>query len=228
MLDDGHAIARIATRMELNYRSYLHWKNAMQPKLLLTHGAGSNREAPLLVALDAEFTSLGFSVERIDLAFRRNHTGPPRPADSANDRADLALHLERLRALGEGPLYLGGHSYGGRQGSMLLAENPTLADGLLLLAYPLHPPGKPAQLRTAHFPTLRTPVLFASGGKDEFGTEEELRLAMEAIPAARKELLVFPKLRHDLGGGRKGVATEIAAAFHSFANPGPSRVTQEA
>ena len=96
---------------------------------------------------------------------------------------------------------------------MLLAERPKLADGLLLLAYPLHPPGKPAQLRTAHFPELRVPVLFVSGGKDEFGSEEELRLAMQAIPSRRKTLRIFLGLRHDLGGGRKGVAGLIAAAF---------------
>ena len=98
---------------------------------------------------------------------------------------------------------------------MLLAERPELADALLLLSYPLHPPGKPAQLRTAHFPELRVPVLFASGGKDEFGSEEELRQAMQAIPA-RQELRIFPSLRHDLGGGRKGVSAEVAAAFVAF------------
>ena len=182
--------------------------------ILLTHGAGSNRNAPLLVALEAEFTALGFTVERVDLAFRSSgRSGPPRPADQAQDRAGLAEHLVRLKATGK--VYLGGHSYGGRQGSMLLAERPELADGLLLLAYPLHPPGKPEQLRTAHLPSLKTPVLLVSGGKDEFGTESELSQALDLIPA-RKEFKIFPALRHDLGAGRKGVAAEIAAAFDRF------------
>ena len=91
---------------------------------------------------------------------------------------------------------------------MLLAERPELADGLLLLAYPLHPPGTPEQLRTAHLPSLKTPVLFASGGKDEFGTESELTQALDLI-LARKELKIFPSLRHDLGGGRKGESFPI-------------------
>lgn len=185
----------------------------MQDRIVLTHGAGSNREAPLLVALDQEFTTLGFTVERLNLAFRQARpSGPPRPGEAAQDRAQLADHLERLRSDGRGRVFLGGHSYGGRQSSMLLAERPELAEGLLLLAYPLHPPGNPAQLRTAHFPDLRVPVLFASGSKDEFGSSGEFRLAMEAIPA-RKTLNIFLGLRHDLGGGRKGVAALIAAAF---------------
>ncbi len=182
--------------------------------ILLTHGAGSNRNAPLLVALETEFEALGFAVERVDLAFRLSgRGGPPRPADQAQDRTGLAEHLERLRPTGK--VYLGGHSYGGRQGSMLLAERPELANGLLLLSYPLHPPGKPEQLRTAHLPSLKTPVLFASGGKDGFGTESELTQALDLVPA-RKELKIFPALRHDLGGGRKGVATEIASDFDRF------------
>jgi uncharacterized protein len=86
---------------------------------------------------------------------------------------------------------------------------------LLLLAYPLHPPGKPEQLRTAHLPSLQTPVLLVSGGKDEFGTESELAEAARIIPG-RKQLKIFPALKHDLGGGRKGVAAEIAEAFHRF------------
>jgi uncharacterized protein len=185
------------------------------PTILLTHGAGSNRNAPLLVALETEFLKLGFAVERVDLKFRLSgRSGPPRPADQAQDREGLAEHLKRLRA-SDSKVYLGGHSYGGRQGSMLLAERPELADGLLLLAYPLHPPGKPEQLRTAHLPSLQTPVLLVSGGKDEFGTESELAEAARIIPG-RKQLKIFPALKHDLGGGRKGVAAEIAEAFHRF------------
>jgi hypothetical protein len=183
--------------------------------ILLTHGAGSNRNAPLLVALETEFIKLGFAVERVDLAFRLSgRSGPPRPADQAKDREGLADHLLRLRGLYD-KVYLGGHSYGGRQGSMLLAERPELADALLLLAYPLHPPGRVDQLRITHLPSLKTPVLLASGGKDDFGTPEELALCASLIPA-RKQLKVFPALKHDLGAGKKGVAAEIATTFQKF------------
>ena len=88
-----------------------------------------------------------------------------------------------MRGLVQGRVFLGGHSYGGRQSTMLAAEEPGLVDGLLLLSYPLHPPGKPAQLRTAHFPALRTPAVFIHGTKDEFGSIEEMRAALELIPA---------------------------------------------
>jgi predicted alpha/beta-hydrolase family hydrolase len=76
---------------------------------------------------------------------------------------------------------LGGHSYGGRQASLLAAEAPNLVEALLLLSYPLHPPKKPGQWRTAHFPKLQTPALFVSGTKDEFGTVDELRSAIASF-----------------------------------------------
>ncbi len=93
---------------------------------------------------------------------------------------------------------LGGHSYGGRQATMLAAEEPEVADALLLLSYPLHPPEKPEQLRTAHFPQLQTPALFVHGTKDPFGTIEEMQAALKLIPAAT-QLMVAEKAGHALG-----------------------------
>ena len=87
---------------------------------------------------------------------------------------------------------LGGHSYGGRQASMLAADEPGLARSLLLLAYPLHPPNRPAELRVAHFPRLHTPALFVHGTTDPFGSVAELRRALTgswpAAPAFASEL----------------------------------------
>jgi predicted alpha/beta-hydrolase family hydrolase len=95
--------------------------------------------------------------------------------------------VKLLRQLAPGvPLYLAGQSYGGRQSSIAAAEDTSVADGLLLLSYPLHPPGKPAQLRTDHFGLLRTPVLFVHGTRDPFGTVEELREAIQLIPVAAR------------------------------------------
>ena len=79
---------------------------------------------------------------------------------------------------------MGGHSYGGRQASMLASEAPQLADGLLLFSYPLHPPRKPNELRTGHFPKLATPTFFVHGTRDSFGTTAEMRSALELIPAS--------------------------------------------
>lgn len=80
---------------------------------------------------------------------------------------------------------------------MLASEDPEVADALLLLSYPLHVPGKPEQLRTEHFPRLRTPALFVSGTKDPFGTPAETRKALALIPG-RHELQLVEGAGHDL------------------------------
>ena len=84
---------------------------------------------------------------------------------------------------------------------MLAAEHATLCDALLLLSYPLHPPNKPAQMRTQHFPHLRTPALFVQGTNDPFGSIEELKLAIALIPS-RTELAQVAGAGHDLHRGR--------------------------
>jgi uncharacterized protein len=189
--------------------------------LLLTHGAGSNRNAPLLVALAQAFSEQQIEVTRYDLPFRqlRPH-GPPRPGDAERDRAGLRDQVLQVRDKHHPQqIWLGGHSYGGRQASMLAAEEPGLADRLLLLSYPLHPPGKPAQLRTAHFPNLRTPVLFVHGSRDPFGLLEELKQALTLI-AAPHQLLEIESASHDLGRKPAELAATIVSSFLAFA-PGP-------
>ena len=130
----------------------------MNSGLVLTHGAGGNSRAPLLLAVAEAFEAAGFYVMRYDLPFRQKRPfGPPSPAGAQADRAGLEDAVASVRKLVSGPVYLGGHSYGGRQASMLATERPEVAAGLLLLSYPLHPPGRPERPRTAHFPALRTP-----------------------------------------------------------------------
>lgn len=101
-----------------------------------------------------------------------------------------------------GRAFLGGSSYGGRQASMLVASDPKLVDGLLLLSYPLHPPGKAAQLRTKHFPELQTPTLFVSGTRDTFGTIDELQAAIKMIPV-KTELQIIDGAAHGLSDKKK-------------------------
>ena len=169
---------------------------AAQGVLVLAHGAGSNAAAPVLVAVADAFVAAGYAVLRCDLPFRqaRPH-GPPFPAMAARDREGLENAV--LAARGSGRVILGGHSYGGRQASMLAAEKPDLADALLLLSYPLHPPRKPDQLRTTHFPRLRTPALFVHGARDTFGSIDEVRTAIGLIPAPTK-LMEITAAGHDL------------------------------
>jgi hypothetical protein len=181
--------------------------------LLLTHGAGSNRNAALLVALQNAFSEHEVEVIRYDLPFRQERPhGPPRPGDAARDREGLLDQILKLREKQPDRVWLGGHSYGGRQASMLAAEMPGLADRLLLLSYPLHPPGKPRQLRTAHFPKLQTPAFFVHGSKDPFSTFEELNSAIALIPAP-VQVLEIEGAGHDLGRNHAAVAARIVSAF---------------
>jgi Predicted hydrolase of the alpha/beta-hydrolase fold len=85
---------------------------------------------------------------------------------------------------------------------MLAAAEPGLTNGLLLLSYPLHPPGKPAQLRTSHLPKIKAPSLFVSGSKDPFGSPQEIESALKLIPAPVRFLLI-EGAGHDLGFGKR-------------------------
>jgi predicted alpha/beta-hydrolase family hydrolase len=187
----------------------------------LTHGAGGNCQAKLLVAVAEALAASGFVVLRFDLPFRvARPFGPPHPGTAERDREGIrrAVALCRNAALlrpnsapsaqpGAPPLvskggssprvFLAGHSYGGRQASMLLAEDPEVADGLLLLSYPLHPPNKPQQLRTQHFPQLNKPTFFIHGTWDPFATTVELQNALKQIPA-RHGLFEVENAGHDL------------------------------
>jgi uncharacterized protein len=172
--------------------------------LVLTHGAGSSSDSPLLVALADALAGRGVVVLRCDLPFRqaRSH-GPPSPSGAARDRAGLRAAVAALTRTGVPHISLGGQSYGGRQASLLVAEDPTVARGLLLLSYPLHPPGRPGEARTAHFPRLHTPALFVHGTADPFGSVTELQGALALIPTS-PTLHVEPGAGHDLGASRRG------------------------
>lgn len=180
-------------------RGFLHRPDKAANAIVLTHGAGGNSRMAMLVAVADAFCSAGFAVLRCDLPFRQARPfGPPRPNEATHDRAGLKNAVAAIRKLFPGRIFLGGQSYGGRQASMLAAEQPELVDGLLLFSYPLHPPGKPDQPRTQHLPQTRVPALFVSGTHDPFGTIEELRSAIKLI-SAKTVLLPMDHVGHDLG-----------------------------
>jgi uncharacterized protein len=184
--------------------------------LVLAHSAGSNAQAPLLVTAADAFATAGLWVLRCNLPFRqRRPHGPPAPGDAIGDRANLREAVGELRSLATGRVFLGGHSYGGRQATMLAAEQPGLADALLLFSYPLHPPNKPDALRTAHFDQLRTPALFVHGTKDAFGSPEEMRAALRLPPAATA-LITIDRAGHDLLGGKFDLQQLVVAPFEAF------------
>jgi len=211
-----HELVRVD---ELGVRGFLH--TPQQPSgngLVLTHGAGANCQTPLLVALARELCSNGITVLRYDLPFRvaRPH-GPPMRGSDKRDREGIKVALQFLRSRVRGRLFAGGHSYGGRQTTMLLAEQPGLADGLLLLSYPLHPPKKSDQPRTAHFRELRRPALFVHGTRDGFGTIGEMTEALKLIPA-RTQLLPVEGAGHELLSKRNepDLPKKIVDAFAGF------------
>ena len=192
--------------------------------LVLTHGAGSNCQAPLLIALAETFSAAGFVVLRCDLPYRQDRPyGPPGPGDAKRDRAGLKNAVDAVRHLARSGVFLGGHSYGGRQASMLCAEFPENAPeevaGLLLLSYPLHPPRKPDQLRTQHFFHLHTPALFVQGTRDPFGSIAEIEQSLKLIPA-KTRLLTVEGAGHDLGfkgkARPKELSEKVLAEFQAF------------
>ncbi len=189
----------------------------LKDALVLTHGAGANCRTPLLVGLAEAFAETGLLVLRCDLPFRQSApSGPPRPGNAERDREGLRNAMSAVRKLAPGRVFLGGHSYGGRQASMLAAASPELVDGLLLLSYPLHPPRKPEQLRVQHFPELRTAALFVHGTRDPFGSEAELTVAVARIPA-RTEVLFVAGAGHDLKGN--GAVESVVGRFGEFFLP---------
>lgn len=148
--------------------------------LLLAPGAGADRDHHTLVALEEALAPL--PVGRMDFPYRKAGKRAP-------DRAPVAVAAVREEAealvadagVAPGSLVLGGRSFGGRMCSMAVAEGLPAA-GLVLLSYPLHPPGKPEKLRIEHFGALEVPCLFVSGWKDPFGSPEELEAHAAAIP----------------------------------------------
>jgi predicted alpha/beta-hydrolase family hydrolase len=218
------AIEQFADRTaEPAVRGFLHVpEQANGDALVLTHGAGADCRSKLLTELSEKFAENGFTVLRCDLPFRqaRPH-GPPSPATSARDREGLERAVSVMRRKVSGRVFLGGHSYGGRQAAMLASEKQQAADGLLLLSYPLHPPRKPADLRTAHFPKLATPALFIHGSRDPFGSAEEMESALGLIPA-RTLLFTVERAGHELlpKSGESSLPAEIVEAFQTFFNLG--------
>ena len=177
-------------------------KDSNSTGIVLTHGAGADCRSTLLTSLAAQLADHGYHVLRCNLAFRqRRRTGPPHPSKAEEDRHSLVQAATFLRTYTPDRLILAGHSYGGRQVTILASENKSIANRLLLLSYPLHPPAKPEQMRTAHFPKLKVPSTFVHGAADPFGTFDEMEAALALIPAETK---LFPLQRagHELLKGR--------------------------
>ncbi|HEY1216677.1 MAG TPA: alpha/beta family hydrolase, partial [Bryobacteraceae bacterium] len=175
--------------------------------------------ASLLIALADAFCTSGMTVLRLDLPFRQSRPhGPPPRGSAERDQQGLRAAVASMRRQVAGRVFLGGHSYGGRQASMLAAAESGLVEKLLLLSYPLHPPQRPSELRTGHFPALKTPAVFVHGVRDGFASNDEMITALKLIPA-RTELLSIAGAGHELltKKNHDELPKKVAEAFRSFA-----------
>jgi predicted alpha/beta-hydrolase family hydrolase len=153
--------------------------------LILAHGAGGNQHTPYLVETATHLATRGIAVVTFDFLYTEKHKRAPDRPDvlQATWRAALASVRGRVA----GALFAGGKSMGGRIASMIAAD-PGLdvkLDGLVFLGYPMHPPGKPAQLRTMHLSRIPCPMLFVQGSRDPFGSEEEIRPLVKDLEERR-------------------------------------------
>ncbi len=184
---------------------------ACQPGgLLLTPGAGSGRDHPTLVAIEKALAPL--PVARIDFAYRREgRRAPDRAPKLVACIVEEAAALADTAGVAPASIVLGGRSMGGRMCSMAVAEGLAAA-GLVLICYPLHPPGKPERQRVEHLPALTVPCLFISGTRDPFGSPAELEAATAAIPGDVTRVWIEGG-RHDLAGHDARVAGSVASWF---------------
>jgi predicted alpha/beta-hydrolase family hydrolase len=185
--------------------------------VVLTHGAGGSRESPLLRMICDEWARRGWLAVRYNLPYRRRRPKGPPSGSAASDQAGVAEAIALAHTLTKGPVIAGGHSYGGRMTSMVIADQAAAVDVLTLFSYPLHPPGKPERVRTDHLPRIGAPTVFTHGTADPFGTLDELRPAAALIPAP-SEIVEVTGARHDLGSKTLDVpALAVDAALRLLA-----------
>lgn len=178
----------------------------------LTHGAGGNRDSPMLRALCDEWARRGWLAVRYNLPYRRRRPKGPPSGSAAADIEGIVDAVATVRALADGPVIAGGHSYGGRMTSMAVADGLHL-DVLTLFSYPLHPPGKPERARVEHLPRITVPTVFTHGTADPFGTLDEIRPAAGLVGAAT-DIVEVTGARHDLGSKKLDVpALAVDAAL---------------
>jgi uncharacterized protein len=177
--------------------------SARKLALLLAPGASAGREQPALVAIDAAVAGPDVAVERMDFPYRLAGRRSPDKAPVLIDAVrTAAADLAASAGVAPDRVVLGGRSMGGRMCSMAVADGLP-ARALVLISYPLHPPGKPERARTEHFPQLSVPCLFVSGTRDVFGSPAELEAATAAIPG--------PTVHHWIDGGDHGLRGRDAA-----------------
>jgi hypothetical protein len=213
--------------------------------IVLGHGAGANQSSPFMVEYATGLATRGFDVATFNFPFteRGKKLPDPQPVLEACYRSVLA-HVATDPARGTLPIIIGGKSLGGRIASHVAAardaDEPTAGTwwdrlrGLVFLGYPLHPPGRPQEVRVSHLPRIAQPMLVVQGARDAFGTPDELRLFFDVLPS-RCEVFAVDQANHSLEvPKRSGIvqANVTAAVLDRMAewirtvavgSPGPAR-----
>ena len=158
---------------------------AIDATFVLAHGAGAPQQSAFMVGFARGLAERGLDVLTFNFPYMQQRRRVPDKTAilDASYRDAVVAARDRFR---RDTLFIGGKSMGGRIATYLAAAEDAITlgiGGVVLLGYPLHPPGKPAQLRSAHLPHIRVPMLFVQGERDPFGTPDELRPILDTIPA---------------------------------------------
>ena len=177
--------------------------------LILAHGAGAGQQSTFMVSFANALAALGANIVTFNFLYTEQRRRIPDRGPALEACYAAVIGAVRDRVAGRsGRLYIGGKSMGGRIATQVAAANPTIAvDGLVLLGYPLHPPGRPDQLRDKHLPQVRRPMLFVQGSRDAFGTPSELEPIVSTLTP-------------------RPVLHVVAGGDHSFKVPGRNPETQ--
>jgi uncharacterized protein len=171
--------------------------------LILAHGAGADQRHKFMVAISSALAKRGLDV----FTFNFLYTEKKKKAPDRNDALEACWRAVIAQTPGKN-VFAGGKSMGGRIASQVLAKDPSCAEGLVFLGYPLHPPGKPDTLRTAHWPKIKVRSLFVQGTRDPFGSPDELMPHLKRL-------------------GAKATVVPVLGGDHSFNVPKKGPVTQD-
>lgn len=151
--------------------------------LVLAHGAGAGQQHPFMTAVATGFAARGVDVVTFDFPYMRERRKMPDRAPVL-EKAFAEIVDAGRRWSAASRFFIGGKSMGGRMATHLGAAQFKGLSGIVVFGYPLHPPGKPDQLRDQHLPAVTAPVLIVQGERDAFGTPQELKGAIDSMTAS--------------------------------------------
>jgi predicted alpha/beta-hydrolase family hydrolase len=187
--------------------------------LVLAHGAGAGQQHPFMVSMAGLLSAKGIAVVTFDFPYMRERRKVPDRAPVLEAAFREVIDVARGWASGA-PLVIGGKSMGGRMATHLGAQGVDGLEGIVVFGYPLHPPGKPDQPRTAHLPSITVPLLIVQGERDTFGTPDELRPVIKTM-TTQVTLHVVAKGDHSLtvrGQKRDDTLAQVVDVVVGWAN----------